>query len=112
MHNASSLTQSILAECEDDHVGLWSVIRDVEKSYPDGDEAGLRDYVLSILAELLRNRKIKAGFPTSKGRFRSLRSTPDKIILRIEKEWPIGRRPKIGEGLWFTRARTNYRTTK
>ena len=34
MPTLESLKQSILTECEDDHVGLWSVIRDVEEFLP------------------------------------------------------------------------------
>ncbi|HEY7156739.1 MAG TPA: hypothetical protein VH575_22410 [Gemmataceae bacterium] len=109
MLTLESLKQSILAECEEDHVGLWSVIREVEEFLPKRDEAVVRDQVLSLLHELLVAGEIKAGFPTSEGRFRSLRTTPEKIMARIEAEWPLGHRPTIGEGLWFTRAKKKSR---
>jgi len=105
MPTIESLKQSILTECEEDHVGLWSIIRDVEEAVPKKAETVVRDQVLKLLRELLVAREIKAGFPTPEGRFRSLRVTPEKIMARIEADWPVGRRPTIGEGLWFTKAK-------
>jgi hypothetical protein len=104
MATLESVKKSILAECEEDHVGLWSVVREVEEHFPRHDEAAIRDRVLSVLRELLLEKKIKAGFPTEAGKFRSLRIGPEKVLHRIESEWPVGRRPSIGDGLWFTRA--------
>jgi hypothetical protein len=106
MSALESLKQSILIECAEDHVGLWSLIRDVEEFFPTGNEAAIRDRVLILLREFLLAHEIEAGFPTPNGRgFRSLRIPPDKILARIEAEWPVGRRPTIGEGLWFTKAK-------
>jgi len=109
MRTLDSLRQSILTECEEDHVGLWSVIRDVEEFLPKRDPAAVRDHVLSLLHELLSTKQIKAGYPTPEGGFRSLRTTPQKIIAQIETEWPPGYRPTIGEGLWFTRTKKKDR---
>jgi hypothetical protein len=109
MPTLKSLKQTILTECDDDHVGLWSVIRDVEESLPKRDSAGVRYQVLTLLHELLVAQEIDAGFPTPEGRFRSLNATPEKIMARIEADWPVGHRPTIGEGLWFTRAKKRSR---
>ena len=109
MPASESLKQSILSECEEDHVGLWSVIRDVEEFFPKMDEAALRDHVLQLLRELLLAKEIKAGFPTEEGKFHALRIAPERILDRIKSEWPLGRRPTIGEGLWFTRAKKKSR---
>src|SRR6266436_2306176 len=105
MPTLKSLKQTILTECDEDHVGLWSVIRDVEESLPKRDNAGVRYQVLTLLHELLIAHEIEAGFPTADGHFRSLKATPEKIMARIETDWPVGHRPTIGEGLWFTRAK-------
>jgi hypothetical protein len=105
-----SLKESILTECEEDYVGLWSVIRDVEELVPKRDEAAVRDRVLRLLRELLVAHEIEAGFPTPEGRFRALKATTENVKARIAAEWPVGHRPTIGEGLWFTR--TKKRTRK
>jgi hypothetical protein len=104
-----SLKQSILTECDEDHVGLRSVIRDVEEFLPQRDETAVRNQVLRLLHELLAAHEIKAGFPTREGGPRSLKVAPEKILARIEADWPVGHRPTIGEGLWFTRAKKRNR---
>jgi hypothetical protein len=109
MPTIESLKQSILTECEEDHVGLWSIIRDVEEFLPKQDEAAVRDQVLRLLHELLVAHEINAGFPTAECRFRGLKAPPEKIMARIKAEWPVGHRPTIGEGLWFTRAKKRSR---
>jgi hypothetical protein len=100
-----SLKQNILTECEEDHVGLWSVIRDVEEAFPKRGQAAIRDQVLKLLHELLVGKEIEAGFPTAVGRFQPLRAAPEKILEQIEADWPVGHRPTIGEGLWFSKAK-------
>jgi hypothetical protein len=37
MPNLESLKESILTECDEDYVGLWSVIRDAEEFLPKSD---------------------------------------------------------------------------
>jgi hypothetical protein len=104
MPTLKSLKEGILTECEDDHVGLWSVARDIEEAFPDKDEAAIRDEVLHLLHDLLTAREIQAGYPTrTGGEFRPLDLSPEQVIAQIEKEWPVGRRPTIGEGVWFTK---------
>jgi hypothetical protein len=107
MPTLKSLKQHILTECDEDYVGLWSVIRDVEESLSTTDETIIRKKALSLLHDMLVAGEIKAGFPTNDGSgFRSLCLTPEKIIEQIETDWPVGaRRPTIGEGVWFTSAK-------
>lgn len=102
MAHIAALKKSILSECEEDHVGLWSVIRDVEDAYPNSGETVVRHKVLAILRDLFVAGRIRAGFPTASGRFRTIRGTCDQLLARIEADWPPGHRPTIGEGLWFT----------
>ncbi len=100
------LKEGILTECEDDHVGLWSVIRDVESYFPDQGEEALGARVLEVLTELLVADEIEAGFPTeTDGGFRRLMLPPEKIVERINDEWAVGSRPSIGEVMWFTKER-------
>lgn len=107
MNDLQKLKTSILMECEDDYMGLWSVIRDAEEVLPDRDECVVREQVIEALRELLAADEIEAGYPTSDGRsFQSLRLPPDEVVVRINQDWPIGHRMTIGEGLWFTKAQT------
>lgn len=109
MPATASLRQRFLTECDEDHVGLWSVVRDAELAYPDRNARQIRSTVLRLLQNLLLEGEIRAGFPAEDGAFRGLRNTPERIVARIEHEWPENRRPTIGEGLWFTRKRRSGR---
>ena len=106
-----SLKRSILSECEEDHVGLWSVIKDAREALPGQDEVAFREHVLAMLQELLTAHEIVAGFPLDDGRFRSLRLTPEKVMTQVRSDWPIDHRPTIGEGVWFTRSKKANRAT-
>lgn len=110
MASLETLKQGILAECEEDHVGIWSIIRDVEDFFPKKDESAIRKQVLSLLRELLLANEISAGFPTEDGKFRPLRADSERILEQIEAEWPVGQRPTIGEGLWFNRTKQAGKT--
>jgi hypothetical protein len=105
MPSLEALKHSIVTECEEDHVGLWSVVRDVEEHLSGQDETAVREYTLNLLHDLLLANEIEAGFPTADGRgFRSLGVSPEKVLDRIRKEWPVDRRPTIGEVIWFSKA--------
>lgn len=112
MPTVEALKQSILTECQEDYVGLWSIIRDVEACFPKKDDAAIRDHVLTLLNDLLATHEIQAGLPAPDGRgFRPLRIAPDKVLARVRAEWPAGHHPTIGEGLWFTKAKKKSRKT-
>ena len=104
MIDVQSLRRDLLAECDDDYVGLWSVIRDVGDAGPPSDDPSLRRDVLQLLRELLDAGEIQAGYPTSNGGFEPLTTTTAQVLRQVEDDWPAGRRPTVGEGLWFTRA--------
>jgi hypothetical protein len=105
MQTTESLKQSIVTECEDDHVGLWSIIRDVENELRGANEAEIRRETLDILYELLKSGVIEAGFPDSNGRdFHPWPFPPQVIIDKIEKTWKSkASRPRLGEVVWFTK---------
>jgi hypothetical protein len=103
MHMTESLKQNVIAECEDDHVGLWSIVRDVREELPEASESEIRRETLELLYELLKSGRIEAGFPDSNGRsFHRWPFPPRAIIDRIEAGWRPGTWPAIGEIVWFT----------
>jgi len=84
-----SLKNDVLRECEDDHVGLWSVVRDVRERFPNADDAEVRLATLTLLEELLSADLIVAGHPTADGR-RFVRSTA--TLPSLSRSEPNGRR--------------------
>ena len=99
-----TLLEGILDECEDDHVGLWSVVREVRVAATHASPAEIKEVTLELLRFLLKRRLILAGFPASGGRaFEPWDSTPDETIRSISAEWDkLGRDPSGGEIVWFT----------
>ena len=104
MHHLESIKSDLLAECEDDHVGLWSVVRYVEDELPGADDATLREATIELLYDLLKAGQIEAGFPDSNGvDFHPWPFSADAVIERIKSLWNReGPRPKPGEFAWFT----------
>lgn len=98
------LKRDLLAECEDDHVGLWAVIGYVEDEMPRASPIRIRQETLKLLQELLEADQIQAGFPDSNGTNFHSWPFPAKVIVEwIESQWKtIGPQPKPGEIVWFT----------
>jgi len=99
-----TLLDDILDKCEEDHVGLWSVLREVRQTIAHTAPAEIKGITLELLRFLLKRRLILAGFPAANGRdFDAWNLSPDEAINRISSEWgQLGRDPSGGEIAWFT----------
>jgi hypothetical protein len=104
MTKLETLKNDVLQECEDDHVGLWSVVRDVRDHCPSADDAEVRNTTLTLLGDLLSIGSIVAGLPTPDGRgFVRSNKSRASLLSHIRTEWEsLGRDPSIGEIIWFT----------
>jgi hypothetical protein len=102
MHDLTSVKREIIAECSDDYVGLWSIIRKIAAAGITGEPI-VMEATLQLLLQLLLSEKLVAGqFHSEK--FEIWDGYPQDIILRIKNEWiALGRSPNIGEIAWFTR---------
>ena len=97
-----TLLEDILDECEDDHVGLWSVIRDVRAAVGNLPSTEIKGITLELLRFLLHRHLIEAGFSTGRD-FKALNLPADEIIQNISLKWDeLGRDPSGGEIVWFT----------
>ncbi len=104
MPDFEAIKRDLLAECEDDHVGLWAVIGYVEDEMPSASPIQIRQETLKLLQELLAADQIQAGFPDSNGSdFHPWPFPAETIIDWIKSQWKAtGSRPKPGEIVWFT----------
>lgn len=104
MVDLDALKQDALAECEEDHVGLWSIVWTVRRHLPQADSRQVRQTTMKLLEDLLREGSIEAGTPSPNGRdFKSWNLPAEAVIERIDAEWDrLGREPNIGEIVWFT----------
>jgi hypothetical protein len=99
------MERELLAECAEDHVGLWSVLWQARHALPpDATPSDARELTLGLIGRLLKRGLIRAGFPAPDGRnFEPWSLTPDEVLARTDSEWvSLGRDPEIGEVVWFT----------
>lgn len=104
MPDFEAMKRDLLAECADDHVGLWAVIGYVEDEMPNASPIQIRQETLAVLQGLLAAGQIEAGFPDSNGRdFHPWPFPADVVIDWIKSHWKTtGPRPKPGEIVWLT----------
>ena len=98
--------EGLLAECRDDHVGLWELVNAAHFDLGSSDSDRTRQLTLALVRRLLNEPGILVGHPAPDGRhFVAWDLTPDEAFHRIEREWSaLGRDPDIGEVAWFTSA--------
>jgi hypothetical protein len=104
-NDPESLVSSLMAELEDDYVGLWLLVKQVRRAFPEDDPHEIRSKTLSLIWFLLQTGSVEAGFPsTDRPGFVPWTMKPYGIVSRIAAEWKnLGRDPTIGEVVWFTR---------
>jgi hypothetical protein len=102
MHDLTNVKREIIAECGEDYVGLWSIIRKLLAVGIEG-ESIVMEATLQLLLQLLVSEELVAGqFRAEK--FEIWNGHPQDIVSRIKNEWiALGRSPNIGEIAWFTR---------
>lgn len=114
MSDLTTITQDFLAECHEDHVGLWSLVKRIRRAGAADDSNILKttlDLVLPFLSEgaiiagqFVRDDKFHAG-PLEGYEFHQWNLPPQEVIAKIEEEWTKLRRdPSGGEIVWFTAA--------
>jgi hypothetical protein len=94
------IERDFLAECRDDYVGLWSLVR---RFRDRGLEASkIVDATILMLHRLLEANQIVAGTFTGT-EFRVADIPVARLMAKIRQDWAqLGRDPQIGEIAWFT----------
>jgi hypothetical protein len=95
------IIDKILLECQEDYVGLWSIMRAIK---PDGVEYDAFDEeAQAIIIKLLSKCGVVAGH-FDDGLFKVWKILPSEVVTRIQHEWTkLGRIPDIGDIVWFTK---------
>lgn len=100
MKTLDSAYEDIVAECNDDYVGLWVVIRAVRRVI--GDKADATEPTLVLIKRLINSEEIVAGQFNSQ-EWQEWKMSTKEIVERVEREWKaLGHEPNIGEIVWFT----------
>jgi hypothetical protein len=98
--------ESLVEECQDDHVGLWRIVNAVRFDLGATNPRETQVLTLRLVRRLLGERGMLVGHPAPDGRHFLAWNLPlDQALRRIEQEWSaLGREPDIGEVAWFTSA--------
>src|SRR5215510_14272801 len=104
MISRKEIVAQLLAECADDHVGLWEVVRAVQDEMDVRDPSELREVTLDVVRDLLDQPCLEAGFPAPDGRrFNPWNISKEDVLKRVEHQWDaLGRLPNIGDIVWFS----------
>jgi hypothetical protein len=102
MNPLDQIKQDFLAECADDFVGVWSLLRTVNFTIPNLTSIESQGITLRLLEDLLRAGTIIV-LQISNSRLEAWNSPPASAVKRIKDEWDaLGRDPDVGEIAWFT----------
>lgn len=92
----------VLRECCVDYVGLWSILREIEGDNPNINSFEARRETLELIKELMHDELIQPGMFAEDTNFELWKLSPQDTISCIEVQWDIlGRKPTIGEIVWF-----------
>jgi len=109
-----TVRNSILIECNEDYVGLWSILQSIRfnsKQKLDASEA--RRETMKLIEELLNEGLIQPGQFIDNGEFEIWQLLTTDIIARIEAEWDaLGREPTIADIVWFITTEKGDRDVK
>jgi hypothetical protein len=103
MRSLADIRQELLAEGQDDYVGLWDVVWILRRTKPRLADDEIRGVALEVLRPLLSEGLMEPGRLQEKGGFLAWTCTPEEALLRIDEEWrALGQDPNIGEVCWFS----------
>lgn len=98
-----NIRDSILVECYEDYVGLWSILHSIRfNNQQKLDTWQVRVETINLIENLLNDNLIQAGMFTDRGDFEIWQLSPSAIIAKIQTEWDVlGRDPTIADIVWF-----------
>jgi hypothetical protein len=104
MVDREEIVAQLLAECDEDHVGLWELVNAVQLDLGIRDPATVRAATLDLVRSLLEHPRMEIGVPTPDGRhFAAWDVSSDEAVEAIRQQWEaLGRDPDIGEIAWFS----------
>jgi hypothetical protein len=85
MNGPDSVFHSIVNDCHEDYVGLWSILRQVHAFL--SDKSIVRQETLRLIKRLLLEAELTAG-QLHQGGVIPWEMPAEKIVQRINREWP------------------------
>jgi hypothetical protein len=101
--SVSEIVDLIAEECREDFVGLWEIIKEIRRAFPDESDNRIQAMSLEVVSALLNSGRAVAGDLSGAGKFNDWRATAESTIARIKREWEqLKRDPNISEIVWLT----------
>ncbi len=109
-----TVRNSILIECHEDYVGLWSILKSIRfNSQQKLNASESRRETMKLIEELLKEGLIEPGMFANNGNFEIWQLSTTDIIAKIEAEWDaLGRDPTIADIVWFITTEKGDREVK
>ncbi len=99
----ASVLDDVHAECLDDYVGLWSIVRQVKAAIPGSTSAEVMSATMQLLKELMSKQGVAAGNFAPDQSFHAWEIPAAQVLENVRCAWQfLGRDPDIGEIAWFT----------
>jgi hypothetical protein len=94
-----TIRDDLISECQEDFVGIWSVLWQVKNRIGTQDPVELQRLTLELIREILETRTVQAGtFAPGGQQFRSWNVPPEQAVDTIKQQWDaLGREPNIGD---------------
>ena len=97
------LVEDLLAESMVDYLGLWEIVRGVQRYAPEASRHDQRAMASSVVEALISEHGLLAGDLRNDG-FHRWSETGKNAMARIEREWSLlDREPTLGDVAWFSR---------
>ena len=94
---------AIAEECHEDYVGLWELVKDVKRAFPEASAREVQKTTLELVRDLLSTGRAVAGDLSNDGDFCDWRLSVDLCVARVREEWDrLGHEPNIAEVVWLT----------
>jgi hypothetical protein len=103
MQTNRDMLSRLIAEAQEDEIGLWLIIATLRNDLQVTDPALIRSKTLDCVRELLESGEVVAGYyKTDAGGIESWDMPIAKIVSRIDREWDeLGHEPNIGDIVVF-----------
>lgn len=97
------MADAIAEECHEDYVGIWEVVKEVKRAFPDAAAREVQKATIELVRSLLTSGRAVAGDLSNEGTFCDWRLSVDHCVERIREEWDrLGHEPNIAEVVWLT----------
>lgn len=101
MNEIVRLENELLQRCREDYLGLWVIVRNVRRLYPEITAQQLREVTFRIISRLLSEEDVRIG-QFSGSVFECWPADTEAATSRINVEWDqLGRDPNLGDIAWF-----------